>query len=87
MDQLLLFIFGGFLFCLFFIILLPKKYSYICNLVKSSTWPCVSSLLSLARKRFNAWLFLIRGPTMIQEAYEKVNTCFGANHFCYDLYL
>lgn len=39
---------------------------------KSLTWRFMQGLLSAAKKRINAWLFLFRGPSMIQEEYEKV---------------
>ncbi|KAK4071690.1 uncharacterized protein Triagg1_5928 [Trichoderma aggressivum f. europaeum] len=33
----------------------------------------MQGLLSAAKKRINAWLFLFRGPSMIQEEYDKSN--------------
>ena len=40
---------------------------------KLSAWLFTSSLLSSVQKRIDAWLFLLRGPDMIQADYEEVS--------------
>ncbi|KAL7927017.1 cytochrome P450 [Trichoderma austrokoningii] len=73
MDQLLSFIFAS-LFIGFLCMPMPvKKNGYSWSSVKSGTLTCMSSVISAINERFNAWMFLFRGPSMIQEAYKKAN--------------
>lgn len=72
MDQLISFIFGSFVVCLFFMPASSNKYGYSWNSAKSGTLAYIPSLFAAVKQRFDAWMFLFRGPSMIQEAYEKV---------------
>lgn len=72
MDQLTSIIFGSFVICLLFMPVSPKKYGYSWSSAKSGTLAYMPALFSAVKQRFDAWMFLFRGPSMIQEAYEKV---------------
>lgn len=72
MDQSISFIIGSLFICLLVMPISSNKYGYSWTLAKSGTLTCIPSLLSAVKQRFNAWMFLFRGPSMIQEAYEKV---------------
>ncbi|KAL7939325.1 cytochrome P450 [Trichoderma chlorosporum] len=41
------------------------------NLYKPITWRFLPNLYFNAKKRVHAWMFLIRGPSLIQEEYDK----------------